>query len=76
MDLWKLFTVPFVREQRKETDFNTRGFKGITQYKGRFVVYLSFFFTFCEGSLGLSILVSIIRCHGNDCFQSDSVPQC
>nr|YP_010527021.1 NADH dehydrogenase subunit 4L [Brahmaea certhia]UHM24621.1 NADH dehydrogenase subunit 4L [Brahmaea certhia]UXR12358.1 NADH dehydrogenase subunit 4L [Brahmaea certhia] len=27
-------------------------------------------FTVCEGSLGLSILVSMIRTHGNDYFQS------
>lgn len=30
----------------------------------------------CEGSLGLSILVSIIRTHGNDYFQSYNVLQC
>jgi len=29
-----------------------------------------------EGSLGLSILVSIIRCHGNDYFQSYCVLRC
>nr|YP_002727945.1 NADH dehydrogenase subunit 4L [Orius niger]ABZ02082.1 NADH dehydrogenase subunit 4L [Orius niger] len=28
------------------------------------VVFLTF--TVCEGSLGLSVLVSLIRCHGND----------
>nr|YP_010586052.1 NADH dehydrogenase subunit 4L [Apsilochorema hwangi]UZZ43788.1 NADH dehydrogenase subunit 4L [Apsilochorema hwangi] len=27
----------------------------------------------CEGSLGLSILISIIRTHGNDYFQSISI---
>nr|YP_010292333.1 NADH dehydrogenase subunit 4L [Epiphora bauhiniae]ULO26058.1 NADH dehydrogenase subunit 4L [Epiphora bauhiniae] len=27
-------------------------------------------FTVCEGALGLSILVSMIRTHGNDYFQS------
>nr|WMQ77854.1 NADH dehydrogenase subunit 4L [Epodonta lineata] len=27
-------------------------------------------FSVCEGSLGLSILVSLIRTHGNDYFQS------
>ncbi|YP_001650758.1 NADH dehydrogenase subunit 4L (mitochondrion) [Manduca sexta] len=27
-------------------------------------------FSVCEGSLGLSILVSMIRTHGNDYFQS------
>nr|AXS65757.1 NADH dehydrogenase subunit 4L [Tenebrionoidea sp. 21 KM-2017] len=30
-------------------------------------------FTVCEGVLGLSILVSMIRTHGNDYFQSLSV---
>nr|AIY62149.1 NADH dehydrogenase subunit 4L [Glyptotermes sp. C TB-2014] len=30
----------------------------------------------CEGSLGLSILVSMIRGFGNDYFQSYSVLQC
>nr|UJG45406.1 NADH dehydrogenase subunit 4L [Rhithrogena germanica] len=30
----------------------------------------------CEGALGLSILVSMIRTHGNDYFQSFSVLQC
>nr|YP_009499402.1 NADH dehydrogenase subunit 4L [Ganisa cyanogrisea]AWT58433.1 NADH dehydrogenase subunit 4L [Ganisa cyanogrisea] len=48
------------------------------------MVYLSFInydlymlmvflvFSVCEGSLGLSILVSMIRSHGNDYFQSFS----
>ena len=40
-----------------------------------FVVYF-WVFSICEGSLGLSILVSIIRIHGNDYFQSYSVLQC
>jgi len=40
-----------------------------------FVVYF-FVFSAFEGSLGLSILVSIIRGHGNDYFQSYSVLQC
>nr|YP_010722534.1 NADH dehydrogenase subunit 4L [Phocoderma betis]WDV16728.1 NADH dehydrogenase subunit 4L [Phocoderma betis] len=47
-----------------------------------FLMYLSFFnyemymlmvflvFSVCEGSLGLSILVSMIRTHGHDYFQS------
>nr|YP_010464232.1 NADH dehydrogenase subunit 4L [Strongylium pinfaense]UUL71609.1 NADH dehydrogenase subunit 4L [Strongylium pinfaense] len=30
-------------------------------------------FSVCEGVLGLSVLVSIIRTHGNDYFQSFSV---
>nr|QNE85436.1 NADH dehydrogenase subunit 4L [Helina latitarsis] len=33
-------------------------------------------FSVCEGSLGLSILVSMIRTHGNDYFQSFNVLQC
>nr|YP_009479370.1 NADH dehydrogenase subunit 4L [Sabethes glaucodaemon]AVV61106.1 NADH dehydrogenase subunit 4L [Sabethes glaucodaemon] len=41
--------------------------------------YFSMFFLsfcVCEGVLGLSILVSMIRTHGNDYFQSFSVLQC
>nr|ATN41161.1 NADH dehydrogenase subunit 4L [Diptera sp. 59 LC-2017] len=30
-------------------------------------------FSVCEGALGLSILVSMIRTHGNDNFQSFSI---
>nr|YP_010730240.1 NADH dehydrogenase subunit 4L [Biomeigenia flava]WEG23055.1 NADH dehydrogenase subunit 4L [Biomeigenia flava] len=33
-------------------------------------------FSVCEGSLGLSILVSMIRMYGNDYFQSFSILQC
>lgn len=33
-------------------------------------------FTVCEGALGLSVLVSLIRTHGNDYFQTFSVLQC
>nr|YP_009192637.1 NADH dehydrogenase subunit 4L [Coptotermes testaceus]ALP29883.1 NADH dehydrogenase subunit 4L [Coptotermes testaceus]AMX22831.1 NADH dehydrogenase subunit 4L [Coptotermes testaceus]AMX22844.1 NADH dehydrogenase subunit 4L [Coptotermes testaceus]AMX22857.1 NADH dehydrogenase subunit 4L [Coptotermes testaceus]URH16745.1 NADH dehydrogenase subunit 4L [Coptotermes testaceus] len=40
-----------------------------------FVVYF-LIFSVCEGSLGLSILVSMIRSHGNDYFRSYSVLQC
>nr|YP_009270294.1 NADH dehydrogenase subunit 4L [Anopheles albitarsis F Brochero et al., 2007]ADO79000.1 NADH dehydrogenase subunit 4L [Anopheles albitarsis F Brochero et al., 2007] len=42
-------------------------------------LYFSMFFlTFCvkEEVLGLSILVSMIRTHGNDYFQSFSILQC
>jgi NADH-ubiquinone oxidoreductase chain 4L len=39
-----------------------------------FVYFLVF--SVCEASLGLSILVSMIRSHGNDYFQSYSVLQC
>nr|AIT99344.1 NADH dehydrogense subunit 4L [Ampittia dioscorides]QXI88813.1 NADH dehydrogenase subunit 4L [Onryza maga] len=35
------------------------------------MVYLVF--TVCEGALGISILVSMIRTHGNDYFQSFSL---
>nr|YP_010713166.1 NADH dehydrogenase subunit 4L [Thaumatomyia glabra]WDA94058.1 NADH dehydrogenase subunit 4L [Thaumatomyia glabra] len=44
-----------------------------------FMNYESFFsmmfltFSVCEGALGLSILVSLIRTHGNDNFQSFSI---
>nr|YP_010489365.1 NADH dehydrogenase subunit 4L [Lauridromia dehaani]UWM10777.1 ND4L [Lauridromia dehaani] len=30
----------------------------------------------CEGALGLSLLVLIVRTHGNDCFSSFSVLEC
>nr|YP_010225786.1 NADH dehydrogenase subunit 4L [Propsilocerus sinicus]UDD74663.1 NADH dehydrogenase subunit 4L [Propsilocerus sinicus] len=33
-------------------------------------------FSVCEGALGLSILVSMIRSHGNDYFNSFSILQC
>lgn len=33
-------------------------------------------FRVCEGALGLSILVSIIRTHGNDYFQRFNILQC
>nr|UFZ13800.1 NADH dehydrogenase subunit 4L [Anachauliodes laboissierei] len=33
-------------------------------------------FTVCEGALGLSILVSMIRTHGNDYFTSFNVLKC
>nr|AXS65867.1 NADH dehydrogenase subunit 4L [Tenebrionoidea sp. 10 KM-2017] len=35
------------------------------------LVFLTF--TVCEGSLGLSIMVSLIRTHGNDYFSSFSI---
>nr|YP_009349879.1 NADH dehydrogenase subunit 4L [Pseudorhynchus crassiceps]AQM40027.1 NADH dehydrogenase subunit 4L [Pseudorhynchus crassiceps] len=38
------------------------------------MVFLTF--SVCEGALGLSILVSMIRTHGNDFFQSFSILQC
>nr|UFI48274.1 NADH dehydrogenase subunit 4L [Gymnosoma dolycoridis] len=33
-------------------------------------------FSVCEGALGISILVSMIRTHGNDYFQSFNILQC
>ena len=42
------------------------------------IYFLIIFLTFrvCEGALGLSILVSIIRSHGNDYFQSFNILIC
>nr|ASY97881.1 NADH dehydrogenase subunit 4L [Miomantis caffra] len=42
-------------------------------------LYVSLFFlsfAVCEGALGLSILVSMIRTHGNDYFNSFGLLQC
>nr|UQJ75270.1 NADH dehydrogenase subunit 4L [Pterotermes occidentis]URX54392.1 NADH dehydrogenase subunit 4L [Pterotermes occidentis] len=41
-----------------------------------YFVMLFLVFSVCEGSLGLSVLVSMIRGFGNDYFQSYSVLQC
>ena len=41
-----------------------------------FVLFIFYFFSVYEVSLGLSILVSIIHSHGNDYFQFYSVLQC
>nr|YP_010401679.1 NADH dehydrogenase subunit 4L [Symphoromyia crassicornis]UQU69102.1 NADH dehydrogenase subunit 4L [Symphoromyia crassicornis] len=41
-----------------------------------FFSMLFLIFSVCEGALGLSILVSMIRTHGNDYFQTFSVLQC
>nr|AVN67892.1 NADH dehydrogenase subunit 4L [Heterogamodes hebraica] len=56
-------------------------FLGLSMYLGKFNYELYFslvFLTFsvCEGALGLSILVSMIRVFGNDYFQSFSLLQC
>jgi NADH-ubiquinone oxidoreductase chain 4L len=42
------------------------------------IYFLMYFLTFrvCEGALGLSILVSIIRTHGNDYFNTFNILQC
>ena len=41
-----------------------------------YFVMLFLVFSVCEGALGLSILVSMIRGFGNDFFQSYGVLQC
>nr|QOL00812.1 NADH dehydrogenase subunit 4L [Yunnanites coriacea] len=41
-----------------------------------FPVIFLFFFLVCEGALGLSILVSMIRSYGNDFFNSFSLSLC
>lgn len=47
----------------------------ILNYENFFrIMFLTF--RVCEGALGLSILVSIIRTHGNDYFQSFNILQC
>lgn len=38
------------------------------------IVFLTF--SVCEGALGLSIIVSLIRTHGNDYFQTYNILQC
>lgn len=44
-------------------------------YEGFFrMIFLTF--RVCEGALGLSILVSMIRTHGNDYFNTFSILQC
>nr|QLY89457.1 NADH dehydrogenase subunit 4L [Pseudocollinella humida] len=47
----------------------------LMNYEGFFsMMFLTF--SVCEGALGISILVSMIRTHGNDYFQSFNVLQC
>jgi len=44
-----------------------------------FEIYFRIFFLVfrvCEGALGISLIVSIIRTHGNDYFNSFSILQC
>nr|YP_010250877.1 NADH dehydrogenase subunit 4L [Faughnia haani]QTV76811.1 NADH dehydrogenase subunit 4L [Faughnia haani] len=50
----------------------------IFSYLGQEVYFTLVFLTFaaCEGALALSILVSIIRTHGNDRFSSFTTLQC
>ena len=38
------------------------------------IIFLTF--RVCEGALGISIIVSLIRTHGNDYFNSFSILQC
>nr|QXU57675.1 NADH dehydrogenase subunit 4L [Cherax setosus] len=42
------------------------------------VVFVMFFLvmTACEGALGLSLLVSVVRSHGNDYFSSFGILMC
>jgi NADH-ubiquinone oxidoreductase chain 4L len=42
----------------------------------RYCVMFFLVFSVCEGCLGLSILVSMIRGFGNDYFQSYNILQC
>jgi NADH-ubiquinone oxidoreductase chain 4L len=47
----------------------------IIDYESYFrIIFLTF--RVCEGALGLSILVSLIRTHGNDYFQTYNILQC
>nr|QFI35712.1 NADH dehydrogenase subunit 4L [Zerynthia polyxena] len=39
----------------------------------KYMLMVFLLFSVCEGALGLSILVSMIRTHGNDYFQSFSM---
>nr|AMP43829.1 NADH dehydrogenase subunit 4L [Xylomya moiwana] len=45
-------------------------------YSEMFFTMLFLTFSVCEGALGLSLLVSLIRSHGNDYFQTFSILQC
>nr|YP_009865017.1 NADH dehydrogenase subunit 4L [Linuparus trigonus]QKE42655.1 NADH dehydrogenase subunit 4L [Linuparus trigonus] len=47
-------------------------------YLGQEVYFVLFFLSMvaCEGALGLSLLVSIVRTHGNDYYNSFSILQC
>jgi len=50
-------------------------FLRIFNYEGYFsILFLTFIV--CEGALGVSILVGIIRTHGNDFFRRFSILQC
>ena len=47
-------------------------------YIGQEIFFSLFFLTFaaCEGALGLALLVSIVRTHGNDRFGNFNLLQC
>ena len=45
-------------------------------YNERYFSIVFLTFRVCEGALGLSILVSLIRTHGNDYFQTYNILQC
>nr|YP_010999303.1 NADH dehydrogenase subunit 4L [Cricotopus trifasciatus]WPM93149.1 NADH dehydrogenase subunit 4L [Cricotopus trifasciatus] len=50
-------------------------FLNLLNYESYFsMMFLTF--SVCEGALGVSILVSMIRTHGNDYFNSFSLLQC
>ena len=51
---------------------------GLLSALGEDSFFVLFFLTFaaCEGALGLSLLVSVVRSHGNDNFNSFSFLKC
>nr|YP_010620300.1 NADH dehydrogenase subunit 4 [Thereuonema tuberculata]WAX37250.1 NADH dehydrogenase subunit 4 [Thereuonema tuberculata] len=52
------------------------GYVFLMGYGDMFFLLVFLVFAACEGSLGLSVLVGIIRSHGNDYFNSLNVLQC
>uniref|UniRef100_A0AAU6MWV1 NADH-ubiquinone oxidoreductase chain 4L n=1 Tax=Xenogryllus maniema TaxID=3120009 RepID=A0AAU6MWV1_9ORTH len=48
---------------------------GLYEY-GMYFSMIYLVFSVCEGALGLGILVSMVRCYGNDFFQSFVVLRC
>lgn len=44
--------------------------------EGEYILMMFLVFVVCEGALGLSILVRIIRTHGNNYFQSFGILIC
>lgn len=47
----------------------------LIEYESYFII-MFLTFSVCEGAVGLSILVSLIRTHGNDYFQTYNILQC